>query len=37
MSNNLIQPHGGKLLNLYCNSKDVENLKNDAVNLNLTH
>ena len=32
MSNKLIQPHGGKLLNLYCNSKDVENFKNEAIN-----
>ncbi len=32
MSNKLIQPHGGELLNLYCNSNQVENLKNDAVN-----
>ena len=27
MSNKLIQPHGGELLNLYCNSKEIENLK----------
>ena len=33
MPNKLIQPHGGKLLNLYCNSKDVESFKDDAVNL----
>ena len=32
MSNNLINPHGGKLINLYCNSKDVENFKNEAIN-----
>ena len=32
MSNNLINPHGGELLNLYCNSKDVENFKNEAIN-----
>ena len=32
MSNKLIQAHGGKLLNLYCNSKDVENFKNEAIN-----
>ena len=32
MSNKLIQPHGGELLNLYCNSNEIENLKNDAIN-----
>tara|TARA_Y100001970_G_scaffold30286_1_gene37577 strand:+ start:1046 stop:2764 length:1719 start_codon:yes stop_codon:yes gene_type:complete len=32
MSNKLIQPHGGELLNLYCNSNEIESLKNEAVN-----
>ena len=32
MSNNLIKPHGGKLVNCYCNKNESEQHKNDAVN-----
>ena len=32
MSNNLIKPHGGELLNLYCNSTEIEKIKNESVN-----
>jgi len=32
MSNKLISPHGGKLINCYCNSTESNQYKNDAVN-----
>tara|TARA_B100000614_G_scaffold79726_1_gene71105 strand:+ start:1359 stop:3131 length:1773 start_codon:yes stop_codon:yes gene_type:complete len=32
MNNQLIEPHGGKLVNCYCKSSEVEKYKSDAVN-----
>ena len=32
MSNNLIKPHGGNLINCYCDKSKLEQYKNDAVN-----
>ena len=34
MTNKIIKPHGGELLNFYCDSNNSNQYKNDAVNYN---
>ena len=34
MSNNLIKPHGGNLINCYCDQNESQQYKNNAVNYN---